>query len=190
MKLVTQDGRTLEISPEHRLFISGYTKGNGHGATLTVTTFTKSKWDDIPFSERHKHPGYEAFPKRELVERYGIIGEYSTNTGREKAADMLNKAWKSGASEFTVPQDTFEKSDWEQFDDFAKEHHLTLVSINELGYKPSDTARNLRIWQTTNEFERRNIIVADPTDNYDPAAFGGAYSTSLAKWRALQGETA
>lgn len=190
MKLVTQDGRTLKVSRECRLFISGFLKGNGHGATLTVTTFTKSKWDDVPFSERHKHPGYEALPNRELVESYGVIGEYSTNTGRNKAADMLDEAWKSGATEFTVPQDTFEKSEAEKFDDFAAEHHLTLVSINELGYKPSDTARNMRTWQTTNEFERRNIIVADPTGNYDPADFGGAYSTSLAKWQALQGETA
>ena len=182
MKLVTQDGRTLEISREYRLFISGYLKYRGHDATVTVTTFTKSKWDDIPYSERHKYPGYETFPDCEVVERYGVVGEYATDTGRGIAAEMLDKAWKSGATKFTMPQDIFAKSAAEQLDDLAKEHGLTLVSINELGYTPVDTARNLHIWRTTDEFERRNIIVCDPETH--------SYETSLAKWRALQRKSA
>lgn len=182
MKLVTQDGRTLELSREHRLFISGCLKCNGHGATVTVTAFTKSKWDDIPFSERHRHPGYETFPNRKVIADYGVVGEYATDTGREIAAKMLDKAWQSDATEFIMPQDTFAKSAAEQLDDLAEEHGLTLVSINELGYTPGDIPRNLHIWRTTDEFERRNIIVCDPETH--------SYETSLAKWRALRRESA
>ena len=188
MKLTTQDGRVLEISREYRLFVSGYSKGKDHSATVTVTTFTKVKRDEIPYSERHKYLGYNDLPYSELVEHYGTVGEYATNTARGKAADALQAAWDSGASEFTMPQDTGEISEAEKFNDFCKEHRLTLVTINELGYKPSDIPRNMRIWRETSDFERRNILVAD--SDADINAFGGAYSTSLAKWQALQGQTA
>lgn len=190
MKLVTQDGRTLEISPEHSLMAWEVHVKHPRCVVVTVDSNFKKVDSVIRYyadGQWHEIPNFYWSCDRILEE---VVGEYATATSRHKASNMLLEAWKSGATEFIMPQDTFEKSDWEQFEDFATEHHLTLVSINELGYKPSDTARNLRIWQTTNEFERRNIIVADPTDNYDPAAFGGAYSTSLAKWRALQGETA
>lgn len=129
-----------------------------------------------------------AFPKSaNCVKAYvgndfrATVGYYATKTGATTAAEMLNKAQHSGATELTAPQDTFAKAQWELLDDLAEEHGLTLVSINELGYTPTDTARNRRIWRTTDEFERRNIIVADEY---------GSYETSLAKWRTLQRESA
>ena len=115
-----------------------------------------------------------------------VVGYFATQTSRRKAADMLNKAWKSGATEFTVPQDTFAKSAVEQFDDLCEEHGLTCVSINELGYHRWDIPRNLQIWRETDEFEKRGILVADPDGDYSPEEFGGAYAKSLKKWQALQ----
>ena len=102
----------------------------------------------------------------------------TTQEERNKVAKMLHDAWKSRADEFVVPQDNLPKSDVELFEDFCEKHGLTCVSINELGYTPQDTARNAKIWKTTSDFERRNILVA--TDNCD------AYSASLKKWKALQ----
>ena len=155
MTLTTQDGRKIDISREYSPFISGYAKNDKHPATVTLTLFAKSK----------------------IVERRGIIGTYMTDTERDKAADMLQVAWQSGATEFTMPQDTGEKSATEVFDDFCEKHGLTLCRINEVGYSKADTARNLRIWQTTDEFEKRNIIICDEN---------GDYSKSFAKWKALR----
>lgn len=177
MTITAQDGRKINLSREHRLHIGGYCKNSQHGAVVTATLFTKSKWDDVPYSERHKYRDYEPFPARKIVADFDVIGTYTTNTGREKAADMLQKAWQSGATEFIMPQDNGEKSGIEIMEDFAEANNLTLCSINEVGYRPSDVARNLHIWRTTNEFERRNIIICD---RY------GDYSKSLAKWKALQ----
>lgn len=177
LKLVTQDGRTLQISRDlhllagagHRYTMNGYT-----GSEVKAATFTKKI--------RTLSNGRTYDTGDELVERYGVIGTYSTKTGAENAADALNAAWKNGATKFTMPQDTGEKSDAEKLDDFAEANNLTLCSINEVGYKPADIAQNLQIWRTTDEFERRNIIIADEFGNYE---------TSLAKWRAIQlGETA
>ena len=124
MTLITQDGRKLELSRKYRLFISGYAKNKEHGATVTLTLFTKSKWDDVPFSERHNYPDYEAFPDREIIARFGIVGEYSTDTGRTNAVEALDTAWNNGAKEFAMPQDTFEKSEAERFRDFCDEHGI------------------------------------------------------------------
>ena len=177
MTLITQDGRTIDISREYSPFISGHSKNDKHPATVTLTLFTKSKWDNVPYSERRKYPDYETFPERKIIAEFGVIGTYMTDTGRDKAADMLRAAWQSGATEFTMPQDTFEKSATEVFDDFCEKHGLTLCRINEVGYSKADTARNLRIWQTTDEFEKRNIIICDEN---------GDYSKSFAKWKALR----
>jgi len=175
MKLVTQDGRKLELSRELDLFVSGFLKGNGHGATVTVTMFTK------PILRKGC-----IFPDKEVVERYGTVAEYSTNTGRENAAKALEKAWADGATEFIMPQDTGEKSLAEQFEDFCDAHSLRLVSMNELGYSTYDTARNWRLWKTTDEFERRGILVAgEEFDNY-----AGYYIESLRKWQSLQAREA
>lgn len=173
MKLVTQDGRKLELSHELDLFVSGFLKGNGHGATVTVTMFTK------PILRKGHN-----FPDHELVVDYDTVAEYSTNTGRQNAAKALEKAWKNGAIEFVMPQDTGEKTLFEQFEDFCDAHGLRLVSMNELGYSNRDTARNWRLWKTTDEFERRGILVAgEEFDNY-----AGHYIESFKKWQALHAQ--
>ena len=71
-----------------------------------------------------------------------------------------------------MSQDTFEASEFEKFEEFCDKHNLTLVTINALGYQPSDIATNLWIWRTTDEFERRGFLVA-----YE----NGEYATSLKK---------
>lgn len=175
MKLVTQDGRKLELSRKLDLFVSGYLKGNDHNATVTVTMFTR------PILREGR-----IFPDKEVVERYGTVAEYSTNTGRENAAKALKKAWEDGATEFIMPQDTGEKTLLERFEDFCDAHGLRLVSMNELGYSPRDIARNGYLWKTTDEFERRGILVAgEEFDNY-----AGYYIESLRKWQSLQAREA
>lgn len=181
MKLVTQDGRELEISREHHLTAWSYSAKHPRCVVVTVDGaaekvdsviryYSDGQWHEIPSFYWNRDRVLEA-----------AVGEYATGTSRHKAAQMLQDAWQSGAPEFTMPQDTFAKSAAEELEDLAEAHGLILVSINELGYTPIDTARNLRIWRETSEFERRNIIVADEY---------GSYETSLAKWRALQRQSA
>lgn len=174
MKLVTQDGRTLEISHEYHLAVFGSVhvsgKLEGKKAKLTATTFNKV------IKQFKDGTTYETGDG--VVERYGVIGEFSNTTGLYKARDALQEAWANGASEFVVPQDLFAKSADEQFDDFCEEHGLTCVTINELGYHRWDIPKNLKIWRETDEFERRGILVCDP-ETHD-------YDKSFAKWQALQ----
>lgn len=157
MTLTTQDGRTIDISREYSPFISGYAKNDKHPATVTLTLFTKSK----------------------IVERCGIIGTYMTDTGRDKAADMLRAAWQSGATEFTMPQDTFEKSATEVFDDFCEKHGLTLATADEtaIGLKGCALGEARRLAHETDYWERHNVLIADEN---------GDYSKSFAKWKALR----
>lgn len=188
MKLVTQDGRTLKLSRDCHLMTWTIHSDPKKIKSLRITlegeptkVASKIRWYED--GKWHENPDFYWHHNVILDE---VVGEYETETSRRKAADMLDEAWKSGASEFVMPQDTFEKSLAEQFDDFCEEHGLTLVSINELGYSPDDTARNLHIWKTTDEFERRGILVADDFGNYDDKEFGGAYAASFKKWQALQ----
>ena len=188
MKLITQDGRELELSREYHLSTCSCHLTGTPRVTITLEgeprkvdskcryTDDNGQWHELPDFYWHRD---------KILEE--TVGRYKSNVRAHRAATLLNKAWKNGAVEFTVPQDSNELlTDWELFEEFCEEHKLTLVSINELGYKPSDIPRNLQIWKTTDEFERRGIIVADPTGEYDINAFGGAYSTSLKKWQALQ----
>lgn len=182
MTIITQDGRKLEISRDFHLHISGSIHAAGRLAgkkcKLTVTTFTKI----IKYFSNGT--AYESGGN--VIKRYGVIGEFDTETCLNKTLDALHAAWRNGAPEFVVPIDTGETDKTEAFENFCEKHGLTCVSINELGYNKFDTARNAKIWRTTDEFERRNILVADIDDNYDPNDFGGAYSTSFKKWQALQ----
>ena len=171
MTIITQDGRKLEISHEHDILISGYAKNREHKATVTVTTFTKP----IP------HEGFKFIHDRELVMRYGVIGEYATNTGRNHAADMLRQAWENGAEDFVMvmPPDIFEKSIHEAEEDFCEEHGLIMVGLDELGYTEREKRHGAHLAQTSDYWERRNIIVSDGQ---------GDYSASLAKWKALHAD--
>lgn len=172
MKLVTQDGRTLDLDRKYHLHIQSSTQGVGKKkkCKLAVATFTK---EIGTFSDgtTYEYGG-------EIVACYGTIGEYASNTGTDKARASLEAAWGNGATEFTVPQDIFAKSDAEQFFDMCEEYGLTTVAVNELGYKPTDVARILKIWRETDVFERRGILVCDPETH--------SYAKSLAKWKALQ----
>ena len=179
MKLTTQDGRTLNLDREYLLHISGYSKTSEHKAQVTLTTFTKSKWDDVPFSERHLHRGYETFPKRELVERYGVVGEYATDTGRAQAVKALDDAWKNGADEFTMPQDTFTKSEQEEIEDFCEAHGLGMLILGEPGFNEAERRECARLARETDYWERRGFLV---TDGH------GSYRKSLAKYKALHTE--
>lgn len=172
MTIITQDGRTLNLSRQLHLSAHAghtYTLDGYIGSEVTAATFKKK------IKRLSDGTTYETGDG--IVARYGVLGTYSTRTGADKAVDMLQKAWQNGATEFIMPQDNGEKSEIEIMEDFAEANNLTLCSINEVGYRPSDVARNLHIWRTTNEFERRNIIICD---RY------GDYSKSLAKWQALQ----
>lgn len=176
MTIITQDGRRLEVSGEYDLLISGYSKSREHKATIKIATFTKSKWDDIPYSERHKYPDYEAFPERELVMRYGVIGEYATDTGRRQVADALWQAWKYGAEEFIMPPDYYGKSAFEEIEDFCQEHKLIMAGLDELGYTAGQKAIGRELALTSDYWEKRGVIVSD---DY------GDYSASLANWQAI-----
>lgn len=172
MKLTTQDGRTLELDHNYYLQISGSIPCGGVGkkCKLTVATFNKAIG---AFSDGMTYEHGDG-----IVERYGTVGEYSSSTSLDKARAALDTAWKSGAEEFTVPQDTFEKTDAEKFDDYCEEHGLICVTIEELGYQPCDRIYNLKTWRETDEFERRGILVCDPETH--------GYAKSLAKWQKLQ----
>lgn len=180
MKLTTQDGRTIELSRDYHLFIGGYLKGNGHKANIKVATFTKSKWEDVPWSEHHKYPDYKAFDS-EIVQSYGVVGEYATNTGRKLAAEALDKAFKSGVDEFAMPQDTFTASEHEQLEDFCEKHGLTMLCEGEPGYNPKERAECKRLARETDYWERNGCLVSDGH---------GDYSKSLAKWKALNPDNA
>lgn len=173
MKLVTQDGRTIELSREYDLFVCVSLKTPEDKAKVSVTTFTKPVMCND-----------SCFPDRTLVERYGIVGEYSTDTGSCKARDAIKEAWANGAEEFVMPEDTHEKSLAEQFDDLCKEHNLMTVTINELGYSSEDYSKNWYLAKNTDEFERRGILVAG--EEYD--AFAGHYAESFRKWKKIQAE--
>ena len=182
MTIITQDGRTLDINRKYHLFICASIHGggklSGKKCKLSVTTFNKV------FRTYSDGTTYETGDG--VVERYGTVGEFDTVTCLHKASDALQKAWDNQATQFIVPFDTGEIDAKEAFDNFCEEHGLTCVSINELGYNACDTYINAHIWRTTNDFERRNILVADIDDDYNPDTFGGVYAKSLAKWRALQ----
>lgn len=182
MTIITQDGRRLDISRKYHLHICATiheaSKLIGKKCKLDVTTFNKVICHFKDGSAYETGDG--------VVHRYGIIGEFDTYTCQDNTQKALRKAWERGDEFFIVPQDTGEKSLAERFDDFCHEHGLTCVSINELGYNHLDIARNANIWRNSGDFERRNILVADPDGDYDPNTFGGVYAKSLAKWRALQ----
>lgn len=179
MKLTTQNGRVVEIPADAKIRFWALLSVSPKGENC-VEAFIDGKpalmpadaEKDLPTDPIHYRAAWH-----KLVDEYATVGYYATKTGATQAAEMLTKARDTGATEFTVPQDTFEKSEAEKLEDFAEEHGLILVSINELGYKPEDTRRNRRIWRDTDTFERQNIIVADEN---------GSYEASLAKWRALQ----
>lgn len=176
MTIWTQDGRKLEVSREYKLLVSGYSKSRDAKATIKITTLTKSKWDDIPYSARRKYSDYEAFPDREVVMRYGVIGEYATNTGRNMVAEALEQAWNYGAEEFLMPPDNFAKSAFEKIEDFCEEHNLIMAGLDELGYSAGQKAKGRELALTSDYWEKRGVIVSD---DY------GDYSASLAKWKAI-----
>ena len=185
-KITTQDGRTLDISRNYKLNV--WTEHSDNAKALSITLETNA----IPVQSKirycvngvwHEQACYRWHREKVLDE---VIGYFGTLTSRDKAGMLLMDAWHNGAEFFTVPQDNFLKSASEQFDDFCEEHHLILVSINELGYKPSDIPRNIHIWKTTSDFERSNILVADPTAKTPADAFGDVFAKSLAKWQALK----
>lgn len=181
MTIYTQNGRKLQINRRYHLHISGsvHEAGtlNGKKCKLSVTTFNKVI---CRFSDGTPYETGDG-----VVERFGVIGEFNTVTCLKKASDSLQTAWENGATDFIVSIDTNVIDAAEAFDNFCREHRLTCVSLNELGGNKFDAERNARIWRTSNEFERRNILVADLDDNYNPNDFGAAYSTSLKKWQAL-----
>lgn len=174
MTITTQDGRKLEIDRKYHLHISGSIhesgKLNGKKCKLGVATFTKV------IKQFSDGTTYETGGN--IVERYGVIGEFDTETGFYKARDALKAAWEDGTTKFNVPIDTGEVDEAEALKNFCQKYGLTLASINELGYKPADVAKNLRIYSETDEFERRGILVCDP-ETHD-------YDKSLARWQALQ----
>lgn len=183
MIITTQDGRKLNINRNHRL--STWANLNDRQNVLIIKVETEAV--KVPYKTTQGAASF--YWHRETVLK-DVVGEYKTKTSRDKASELLNAAWETGAPVFTVPQDAFAKTAWEQFEDFCEEHNLTLMAIDELGYTDEDEMRNRRTWQTTSDFERRNILVADPTGKYDIDAFGGAYSTSFKKWLALQNKKA
>lgn len=177
-RIITQDGRTLEIkrNPAVHEILSAWTDHNLKRYpeledALTVTFETNPRYVET------EHNSYWHFDKV-LNE---VVGYFKSDSSRQKASDMLRAAWNRGDSQFVVPQDNLPKSDAERFEDFAAENNLICVSINELGYKQSDIPRNLRIWRTSDHFERQNILVADED---------GSYETSLKKWKKLHKEVA
>ena len=185
MKLKTQDGRTLELNRDFRL-----RTWTGHSVSENALSITlETEPVKVASKVRYTTDSGELREQETFYQRRGtvldtVIGYFDTDSSRNKVAKMLDDAWKNGADEFVVPQDNLAKSDVELFEDFCEKHGLTCVSINELGYTPQDTARNAKIWKTTSDFERRNILVA--ADNCDINDFGGAYSVSFKKWQALQ----
>lgn len=181
MTLTTQDGRTLEISREYRLNV-WTTLGDPQKANdVSITVEGEAK--QVERRGRHNLFGkWEEFTYQGWehdVKMRETVGKYPTEVRRNKVANMLRAAWEAGVAEFAMPQNSdIVLTENEQFADFCEEHGLMVVSINELGYKPSDVGKNLRIWQETDEFERRGILVCDPETH--------GFEKSLAKWQALQ----
>ena len=150
MTITTQDGRKLEISREYRLNVwmspSDPQKANDMGITL--------EGEAKPVERRGRHNlfgKWEEFTyqgwERDVKMRE-TVGKYPTEVRRAKVAKMLRAAWEAGVAEFAMPQNSdIVLTEDEQFADFCEEHGLTVISINELGYKPSDVCKNLRIWQ-------------------------------------------
>lgn len=178
MTITTQDGRTVEFPADAKIHFWAVLPISAKGANR-VDAFIDGKpalmpadaEKDLPTDPIHYRAAWG-----KLIDKFATVGYYATKTGATTAAKMLTKARDNGATEFTVPQDTFEKSEAEALEDFAAANHLTLCAINELDYTPQARARNLHIWRTTDEFERRNIIICDEY---------GSYAQSLAKWRKL-----
>lgn len=176
LKLITQDGRTLNLSRDYHLHIWAIHSDPQKADKVTITLEGDAKLVERRGSVDGKEFTFQSWEHD--VKFDAVIGTYPTEVRREKVAQMLRVAWQSDTTQFTMPQN-FELvlTEHEAFDDFCEQNHLTQCAINELGYTPQDTARNLHIWRTTNEFERRNILICDEY---------GDYSMSLAKWQALQ----
>ena len=84
-KLATQDGRTICIDRKFTLFVSGYLKSSNQPAAVTVSTFDKATSD--------------------IVERFGVVAVYSTDTEFINASKALRRAWNNGEKSFTMPAD-------------------------------------------------------------------------------------
>lgn len=155
MTLITQDGRKIEL---HRW-----------DNPCFVTVRFNDHYNEISCTPRDEHD--------KPLNRLGqIVARYFNKAKARALVAELEAAWESGATEFTMPADT-DPDPVEELEKFADKHKLTLCSINEVGYTRADEIRNRRIWETTDEFERHNIIISD---GY------GSFERSLAKWRALQ----
>lgn len=187
-RIITQDGRTLEVkrNPDVHERFTAWTSHNTNrypelenAVKVTLDTNPRKVPCKIKYSangkEREIDSTYWAYDK--VLDE--VVGYFDTETSRDKIAQAIEAAWKRGDSQFVVPQDSFPKTDAERFNDFCEKNHLLCVSINELGYKQSDIPRNRLIWQTSDEFERKNILVADSD---------GSYETSLNKWKNLHKE--
>jgi len=154
MTLITQDGRKIKLHRWDRPFF-GAPRINYHYNEIYCTLLDEAG---------------------KPIKYHGTIGRYFDAKKSEELVTALRTAWNNDEAEFTLPQDT-DTNPIEALEDFAEKHGLTLCRINEVGYSKADTARNLHIWQTTDEFERRNILIVDEN---------GSYEKSLAKWKALQ----
>lgn len=152
MTLITQDGRKIKLHRWDRPFF-GAPRINRHYNEIYCTLLDEAG---------------------KPIKYYSNIGRYFDADKAEALVTALEAAWNNDEAEFTLPQDT-DTDPLEVLNDFCKKHGLTLCRINEVGYSNADTARNLRIWQTTDEFEKRNIIICDEN---------GSYEKSLAKWKA------
>lgn len=177
MKLTTQDGRTIELSREYQL--STWTSNKelrvtlesaGERVACVNSYLSDGKW--------HEVPGF--YWKRDKI-LDAVVGTYATSTSCHKASEALRAAWESGADEFTIPQDAFTKTEYEQVEDFAEEHGLTMLLLGEPGYTQKERAKCARLALETDYWERRNCLVSDGH---------GSYKASLAKWKALNPEAA
>ena len=175
MKLTTQDGWTIELSREYQLFTWASNK------ELHVTL--ESAGERVASVIRYRHDGKEQeipnfYWKRDKI-LDAVVGTYATSTSCRKASEALRAAWKSGADEFTIPQDAFTKTEYEQVEDFAEEHGLMMLTLGEPGYTQKERAKCARLARETDYWEKHNYLVSDEY---------GSYKASLAKWKALNPE--
>jgi len=173
MTLITQDGRTLEMRHAENL---------RNECVASVEFWHGGDWRTGKAYSVISVAEFEltADGKTKAVIYRQDVGIFK-NSEAHKVSAAIWQAFNSGMECFIVPNHDDETAkvcaEHEETERLIKEHGLIVASIHELGYSKEDTARNLHIWQTTDEFERRNILIVDEN---------GSYEKSLAKWKALQ----
>lgn len=169
MTITTQDGRTLQINTENKIYC--------YPAVLFRDT-TGDAYSYLQLREVVKDNKGETV----AVNLHERIGNFK-NERAHKIADAFRAVLNAGVTEFTVPQqsDAEQKviGTYEAMMKFIDGGRFTQATPEEtaIGLKGYERAKAIRFAKETNYWERRNVLIFDDD---------GDLTASFQKWQALQ----